>query len=104
MRARYLHSVLASSCRAPVVRNTPRSKLSSRTMNAKPRFSLTSLLRLWVLREVRPDPTPSGFFLICLCLVWLLLWVTIDCWEALPDPQFLLAGVPLLAWYALAIL
>jgi hypothetical protein len=73
-------------------------------MNAKPRFSLTSLLRLWVLREVRPDPTPSGFFLICLCLVWLLLWVTIDCWEALPDPQFLLAGVPLLAWYALAIL
>ena len=73
-------------------------------MNAKPRFSLTSLLRLWAFREVRSDPPPSSFFLICLCLVWLVLWVTIDCWEALPDPQFLLAGVPLLAWYALAIL
>jgi Peptidase C13 family len=32
------------------------------------------------------------------------LWVAIDWWEALPDPQFLLAGVPLFPWYALAIL
>jgi hypothetical protein len=86
------------------VRNTQRTELSSRTMDAKPRFSLTSLLRLWGLREITPEPPPTGFFLICLSLVWLLLWVAIDWWEALPDPQFLLAGVPLLAWYGLAIL
>jgi hypothetical protein len=73
-------------------------------MDAKPRFSLTSLLRLWGLREIRPDPPPTGFFLICLSLVWLLMWAAIDWLEALPDPQFIAAGVPLLAWYALAIL
>ncbi len=72
-------------------------------MDAKPRFSLTSLLRLWGLREVRPDP-PSTSFLLVWSLVWLLLWVAIDWLEALPDPQFLVGGVPLLAWYALAIL
>jgi len=72
-------------------------------MDAKPRFSLTSLLRLWGLRDVGPEP-PSPIFLICLSVVWLLLWAVIDWWEALPDPEFLVAGVPLLAWYALAIL
>src|SRR5258708_12106892 len=73
-------------------------------MDAKPRFSLSSLLRLWGLREVRPDSPPTSFLAVCLSLVWLLLWVAIDWLEALPDPQFLVAGVPLLAWYALAIL
>jgi len=72
-------------------------------MDAKPRFSLTSLLRLWGLREVRPDPPPTSLLLVW-SLVWLLLWLAIDWLEALPDPQFLVAGVPLLAWYALAIL
>jgi hypothetical protein len=71
---------------------------------AKTRRFLTLLLRLWGLRGVRPDSDPANFLLVCLSLFWLLLWVTIDWWEALPDPQFLLAGVPLLAWYALAIL
>src|SRR5258708_13626532 len=73
-------------------------------MDAKPRFSLSSLLRLWGLREARPDSPPTSFLAVCLSLVWLLLWVAIDWLEALPDPQFLVAGVPLLAWYALAIL
>jgi hypothetical protein len=73
-------------------------------MDAKPRFSLTSLLRLWALREVRPDSPPTSFLAVCLSLVWLLLWMAIDWLEALPDPQFLVAGVPLLAWYALAVL
>ena len=72
-------------------------------MDAKPRFSLTSLLRLWGLREVRPDSPPTSLLLVW-SLVWLLLWLAIDWLEALPDPQFLVAGVPLLAWYALAIL
>src|SRR5258707_37101 len=73
-------------------------------MDAKSRFSLTSLLRLWALREVGPDSTPTSFLAVCLSLVWLLLWAAIDWLEALPDPQFLVAGVPLLAWYALAVL
>src|SRR5258708_36996262 len=73
-------------------------------MDAKSRFSLTSLLRLWGLREVRPDSPPTSFLLVCLSLVWLLLWAAIDWLEALPDPQFLVAGVPLRAWYALALL
>jgi Peptidase C13 family len=71
---------------------------------AKRQPSLTLLLRLWTLRKEIPSPSPSKFLLICLSLAWVLLWVAIDWWEALPDPQFLLAGVPLLPWYALAIL
>ena len=35
---------------------------------------------------------------------WLILWVLIDRWQSEPDPQFLAGGVPLLAWYGLAIL
>src|SRR6204780_1977710 len=70
---------------------------------AKPqRFSM--LLRLWCLRGPAPVSGPANLFLIALSLVWLLLWVAIDWWEALPDPQFLIAGVPLFPWYALAIL
>jgi hypothetical protein len=70
---------------------------------AKPPRSLTLLLQLWTLRKAIPNFGPSIFVLIALSLVWLLLWVAIDWWEALPDPQFLLAGVPLFPWYALAI-
>ena len=71
---------------------------------AKPQRSLTLLLRLWTLSTGIPSFSPSRYVLIGLSLVWLLLWVAIDWWQALPDPQFLLAGVPLFPWYALAIL
>jgi hypothetical protein len=71
---------------------------------AKPRHFLTSLLRLWALRGVGPHSDPAYFWLICLSLFWLFMWLAIDWWEASPDPQFLVAGAPLLAWYALAIL
>jgi hypothetical protein len=64
---------------------------------------LTLLLRLWTLRRAIPNFDPSTFVLITLSLVWLLLWMAFDWWEALPEPQFLLAGVPLFPWYALAI-
>jgi hypothetical protein len=70
---------------------------------AKPRQFLM-LLRLWCLRGARPVSSPASLFLIALSFVWLLLWLAIDWWEAHPDPQFLLAGVPLFPWYALAIL
>jgi hypothetical protein len=70
---------------------------------AKPRQFLL-MLRLWCLKGTGPDSGPAYLFLLALSLAWLLLWVAIDWWEALPDPQFLLAGVPLFPWYALAIL
>jgi hypothetical protein len=71
---------------------------------AKPQRPLAWLLQLWTLRKAIPNFSPSSYLLITLSLLWLLLWVAIDWWEALPDPQFLRAGVPLFAWYALAIL
>jgi hypothetical protein len=36
--------------------------------------------------------------------VWLSAWVAIDRWQSQPDPQFFASGIPLLAWYVLAIL
>ena len=72
---------------------------------AKPKqFSLSLLLQLWTLRKWIPKFSASNFALITLSFVWLSLWVAIDWWQALPDPQFLPAGIPLFAWYALAIL
>jgi hypothetical protein len=62
------------------------------------------LLRLWTLRSTAATQRPSVLVLILLSAVWLSLWVAIDWWEALPQPEFLIAGVPLLPWYALAIL
>jgi len=66
---------------------------------------LALLLRLWLLKGgAQVQFRHSALILICLSMLWLLLWVAIDWWDALPDPQFLIAGAPLFAWYALAIL
>src|ERR1700722_12373860 len=73
-------------------------------LRANAQRSWTRLLQLWTLRKAIPNFSPSIYVLIALSLLWLLLWVGIDWWEALPDPQFVRAGVPLFAWYALAIL
>jgi len=70
-----------------------------------PPSSVASLLRLWALRRIGPvSSRHSTPVLIGLSVLWLSLWLAIDWWDALPDPEFLLAGAPLLAWYALAIL
>ena len=69
-----------------------------------PRSGLALLAQLWALRAAPPAASPSTALLICLALFSLLLWLTIDWLAALPDPQFLAAGAPLLAWYALAFL
>jgi hypothetical protein len=69
-----------------------------------PRSGCASPLELWALRALPPAPVPSTALLICLALFSLLLWLAIDWCAALPDPQFLAGGAPLLAWYALAIL
>jgi Peptidase C13 family len=68
------------------------------------RFSLGLLLRLWTLRGAVAHFSPAKIILVGLALAWLLLWLAIDWWEALPEPQFLPGGIPLFAWYALAIL
>jgi hypothetical protein len=72
----------------------------------KPASSYLALLpRLWLLKGGAPVQFRHSVpILICLSMLWLLLWVAIDWWDALPDPQFLIAGAPLFAWYALAIL
>jgi hypothetical protein len=66
---------------------------------------MATLLRLWTLRRHGPVSSHHATpVLIGLSLLWLLLWLAIDWWDALPNPEFLPAGAPLLAWYALAIL
>jgi hypothetical protein len=70
-----------------------------------PQGWLTALGRLWLLKPVRSTPSgdPQGAILI-MATVWLLAWVAIDQWQSQPDPQFSPNGIPLLAWYALAVL
>jgi hypothetical protein len=66
---------------------------------------LTALSRLWLLRPL--SAAPSGhprrvaFALGAVCLG---AWVAIDRWQSQPQPQFYPDGIPLLAWYALAVL
>jgi hypothetical protein len=66
---------------------------------------LTALVQLWLLRPVRSTPSgnPQRAILI-MGAVWLSAWIAIDRWQSQPDPQFFPSGIPLLAWYALAIL
>lgn len=93
------------SVNRPPEPTVPATATATAAAAARPRLaSLALLLRLWGLRKFTPDFSPSIFALSCLSLVWLLLWVAIDWWEARPDPEFLIAGVPLFPWYALAIL
>jgi hypothetical protein len=50
-----------------------------------------------------PSGNPLRTVLI-LGAAWLSAWVAIDRWQSQPDPQFFPSGIPLLAWYLLAIL
>src|SRR5271165_3354360 len=63
------------------------------------------MARLWALRPVSPAPiaNPRRAALI-MGAAWLAAWVAIDRWQSQPDPQFFAGGIPLLAWYALAVL
>jgi Peptidase C13 family len=59
-------------------------------------------LRLCCLMSVSAAPSlRSSVLLVVLCLA---IWCGLDWLYAQPDPQFFLANMPLLAWYALAIL
>jgi hypothetical protein len=61
-------------------------------------------MRLWLLRPVEAAPSAGAARAVwAMAVLWLCLWVAIDRWQFQPDPQFFPDGVPLLAWYALAI-
>jgi hypothetical protein len=64
-----------------------------------------ALLRLWILRPVTVPPSgnPMTATLI-MGAMWLALWVALDRWQSGPAPLFSPGGIPLLAWYALAML
>jgi hypothetical protein len=63
------------------------------------------LLRLWCLKSADPEPRGNPFAAIILLSVSCLsAWVAIDWWQRQPDPEFSIDGIPLLAWYVLAVL
>jgi hypothetical protein len=64
-----------------------------------------ALMRLWLLRPVTGTPRGNpGIAGLILGAVWLSAWVSLDHFEAEPDPQFVPDGIPLFAWYVLAML
>ncbi|MDB6082889.1 MAG: hypothetical protein JWN43_770 [Gammaproteobacteria bacterium] len=71
----------------------------------KPRPSwFGALARLWCLKAV--DAAPHGspvVAILVMSLSWLTAWIVIDRWQRQPDPEFYIDGIPLLGWYALAI-
>jgi hypothetical protein len=66
---------------------------------------LRVLLRLWSLRSADAAPRGNPYAAItALSLACLSAWVAVDWWQRQPDPEFAVDGIPLLAWYALAVL
>ncbi len=78
---------------------------TSTAAGAAPQGWRTALWRLWTLRRVvsAPSGDPLRATLI-MAAVWLALWIAIDRWQSQPEPQFFAGGLPLLAWYVLALL
>jgi len=70
-----------------------------------PQTWLSALLHLWMLRPVRSIPSGNPWrATLIMGAAWLAAWIAIDRWQIQPDPQFFAGGIPLLAWYLLAIL
>ncbi len=65
--------------------------------------SLGTLLCFWTLRDAA-RPAASTRAACCLLAVWSALWIVYDWWQARPDPQFFAQGIPLFAWYLMAVL
>jgi hypothetical protein len=64
-----------------------------------------ALPRLWCLLRtgaIRPASTSAATLVMGAATS--AAWIAIDWWERGPEPKFAAAGVPLLAWYALAVL
>jgi hypothetical protein len=70
-----------------------------------PQGWLTALARLWLLKPVRSLPAGNPLRpILIMGAAWFCGWVAIDRWQSQPDPQFFPNGIPLLAWYVLALL
>jgi Peptidase C13 family len=58
-----------------------------------------------MLRPVRSVPAGNPWrTALIMGAAWLAAWIAIDRWQIQPDPQFFAGGIPVLAWYLLAIL
>src|SRR5579863_5027169 len=71
----------------------------------RPQGWFAVLARLWLLRPVTSVPSRGSVrATVIMAAAWLSLWVVVDRWQSQPDPQFIAGGIPVLGWYALAIL
>jgi hypothetical protein len=71
----------------------------------RPQGWFAVLARLWLLRPVTSAPSRgSARAILIMAVAWLSVWVVVDRWQSQPDPQFIAGGIPMLGWYALAIL
>ena len=62
------------------------------------------LLRLWCLKSADAESCGNPLAaIIVLTLSCLSAWMAVDWWQRRPDPEFSIDGIPLLAWYALAV-
>src|SRR6266404_1539990 len=62
------------------------------------------LLRLWCLKSAAAEPRGNPLAAIVVLSVFCLgAWMAVDWWQRQPDPEFSIDGIPLLAWYALAV-
>lgn len=71
----------------------------------RPQGWFAVLTRLWLLRPVTSAPSRGSVpAALIMGAAWLAAWVLIDRWQSQPNPQFVAGGIPILAWYTLAIL
>ena len=62
------------------------------------------LLRLWCLKSAAAEPRDNPLAAIVVLSVFCVgAWMAVDWWQRQPDPEFSIDGIPLLAWYALAV-
>jgi hypothetical protein len=62
------------------------------------------LLRLWRLRSADAESYGNPLAaIIVLSVSCLAAWLAVDWWQRQPDPEFSADGIPLLAWYVLAV-
>jgi hypothetical protein len=77
----------------PTAGNTPRSSW------------FRVLLRLWCLKSADAESCGNPLAaIIVLSFCCLAAWMAVDWWQRQPDPEFSIDGIPLLAWYVLAVL
>jgi hypothetical protein len=62
------------------------------------------LLRSWCLKSTDTQPRGNPLAAIVVLSIFCLgAWMAVDWWQRQPDPEFSIDGIPLLAWYALAV-